>query len=167
MNYFKQKVVVLASYFLISNVYATNILEDISFENFESGKTKIEMSFSENATEPHIFTINNPSKIVVDFPDVILNNQSFKKEVRIGGIKNVKAEESNGLTRMVVDLEKTVDYAVETEQNKVFLTLFNSEIEVVKTKTDHQEVSNVDFKRTSDGQGNVIAMGPGRFLMYI
>ena len=150
-------------------VGSANTLDDISFSTLPGDKIQIKLSLSEPAAEPASFTIDNPARIALDFPNTSLNLENRTQDIGIGIARSVSAVEAGGRARVVINLSKLVGYQTSVENNNVFITLneegttrfAGSEI-ASTTPTDEAlsgaavNVLNIDFKRGEKGEGRLV-----------
>jgi type IV pilus assembly protein PilQ len=134
---------------------AQNNLENLSFSSMPGDKIQIQIKFSEAAPEPKIFTIDVPARIVLDFNHTALNLKKKKLNIGVGMARSVKVVESQGRTRLVVNLTAMTDYQTRIKKNVLYLTL-NKAGKSSNKYAPKQAVSDIDFRRGKDGEGNII-----------
>ncbi len=119
--------------------------------------------------KPYGFTINEPARLAIDIPDTSLNLQSKNIEVDSGLIKNIRAVESGGRTRLVVSLLEVVPYQIRAENNQIFINLSEGRQDILEQQLNDAtsdsgsvntasaaEIVNIDFKRRVDGTAVVV-----------
>jgi len=132
-----------------------NSLENIAFSSMPGDKIQIKMEFSEQAPNPKIFTIDVPARIVLDFKDTDLKLNKKKQAIGVGMARSIKAVESQGRTRVVVNLTSLTEYKTKTKDNILYLTL-NKANTTGNKYASKQSVRDIDFKRGSKGEGHII-----------
>ena len=132
-----------------------NSLENIAFSSMPGDKIQIKMEFSEQAPDPKIFTIDVPARIVLDFKDTDLKLNKKKQAIGVGMARSIKAVESQGRTRVVVNLTSLTEYKTKTKDNILYLTL-NKANTTGNKYASKQSVRDIDFKRGSKGEGHII-----------
>ncbi len=149
-------------------------LDNISYTSLPGDQVKLEMQLSEPLDEePLNFTIDNPARIVLDFPDTSLNFAEKNLAIGIGAAQSVSSVEAAGRTRVVLNLSNPVAYEMEVQGNKVVLTLVpesgkgmgsapsSSVAATVSSrpgmgKQFDASISNIDFRRGAAGEGRIM-----------
>ena len=160
---------------LIGNSYAAdedvfaNKIESIDFSSLTGGRVSIRIQLKEALVNPPAsFTLNNPARIALDFPQTGngLNKNNIPSAQ--GALKSVSLAQAKDRTRMVLNLNKTVGYNTVINGKNVIITLQGSEATAANATTEtrfaesravsNQEhsISNVDFARGKNGEGRVI-----------
>ena len=146
-----------------------NKIESIDFSSLAGGRVSIRIQLKQALTNPPAsFTLNNPARIALDFPQTGngLNKNNIPSAQ--GALKSVSLAQAKDRTRMVLNLTKTVGYNTVINGKNVIITLQGSEATAANTTTEtrfaepravsNQEhsISNVDFARGKNGEGRVI-----------
>ena len=155
---------------------AENALQSVSHQRLSGDEIQITFEFSDYAPAPQSFTIANPARISLDFPNVT-NNMAYRNhDINIGQTRSVSLAESSDRTRAVVNLSSLISYDMRTEGNLMIMTLSPSgsysSAPVAATQTDYQEdyqydisaasvggpaqITNVDFRRGTNGSGRIL-----------
>ena len=147
----------------------TNKIESIDFSALAGGRVSIRVHLKEAlANPPASFTLNNPARIALDFPQIGngLNKNNIPSEQ--GALKSVSLAQAKDRTRMVLNLSKNVSYNTTLSGKDVIITLQGNEASAANATTEtrfaesrassNQEhsISNVDFVRGKNGEGRVI-----------
>lgn len=143
---------------------AGNTLQSVDFASLPGNKAQITLSMSQPAATPLSFTIDNPARIALDFPDTTNGLANRSQNIGIGMADSLTVVEAKGRTRVVVNLVDMVPYEAHADGNKVVLTIQNagsalSEAEAVAAQAvggGANTVSNIDFRRGTGGEGRVI-----------
>ncbi|MCE7896934.1 MAG: AMIN domain-containing protein, partial [Gammaproteobacteria bacterium PRO8] len=98
-------------------------LQDLQVQTLPGNKVELEIKLSGAAPEPLSFTIENPARIALDFPDTVIALPSRRKDVGVGNLATIMAAESGGRTRVVLNLDSMVPYQTRVAGNSVFVTL--------------------------------------------
>ena len=118
------------------------------------------------ANAPAGFTLSNPARIALDFPNV--GNGLAKNNILAnqGALKSVTLAQAKERTRLVLNLSKNVGYSTAIEGDVVTVMLQANETNansVVETKfaesalgNQQNAISNVDFARGKNGEGRII-----------
>ncbi len=160
---------------LMSNLYAadedllSNKIESIDFSALSGGRVSIRIQMKEAlANPPAGFTLNNPARIALDFPQTANGLAKSNIPSEQGALKSVSLAQAKDRTRMVLNLSRNVAYNTVLSGKDVIITLQGSEAATASTPTetrfaetkaiDSQEhaISNVDFARGKNGEGRVI-----------
>ncbi|HYQ71033.1 MAG TPA: type IV pilus secretin PilQ [Gammaproteobacteria bacterium] len=143
---------------------AGNTLQAVDFAALPGNKAQITLTLSESAPTPLSFTIDNPARIALDFPDTSNGLSDRSQTIGIGMAESMTVVEAQGRTRVVVNLVEMVPYEAHTEGNKIVLTLQSAGSQQSAAQaavasaaggaTD--KLDNIDFRRGEDGQGRII-----------
>lgn len=146
-------------------------LDDMSYSSLPGDRAQIQLKLSDPVQgEPLNFTIDNPARIVVDFPDTSLNIAEKNQTIGIGAAHSVSVVEAAGRTRVVLNLVKSVGYDMSVQGNTVTLTLAagaeattQSAERAASVMTGggtsfDASIESIDFRRGSAGEGRIIIM---------
>ncbi|MDH3888508.1 MAG: type IV pilus secretin PilQ [Gammaproteobacteria bacterium] len=141
-----------------------NTLQSVDVAGLPGNKAQITLTLSNPAPAPLSFTIDNPARIALDFPNTSNGLAQRSQEIGIGMAESLTAVEAQGRTRVVVNLVDMVPYEAHAEGNKIILTVQNagsqmSEAAVAAARASgdgDESINNIDFRRGEDGQGRVI-----------
>lgn len=147
-----------------ASAYAANTLQKVDFTGLPGNKAQITLTMSAPAATPLSFTIDNPARIALDFPETTSKLTDRNQKIGIGMADSMTVVEAKGRTRVVVNLTEMVPYEAHADGNKVILTVQNagrdvSEAEAISTQASgggHNQVSNIDFRRGEAGEGRVV-----------
>jgi len=142
----------------------TNTLQSVDVVALPGNKAQITLTLSNPAPAPLSFTIDNPARIALDFPNTNNGLAQRSQDIGIGMAESLTAVEAQGRTRVVVNLAGMVPYEAHADGNKIILTIQNagrqmSEAAVAAARGSgdgDDSISNIDFRRGEDGQGRVI-----------
>jgi type IV pilus assembly protein PilQ len=141
-----------------------NTLQAVDFAELPGNKTQITLTLSKPAPAPLSFTIDNPARIALDFPNTGNGLEQRSQSIGIGMAESITAVEAQGRTRVVVNLVDMVPYEAHTDGNQVILVVQNaggeqSEAAIAASRAaggSTDSINNIDFRRGEDGQGRVI-----------
>ena len=160
---------------IVANVFAadedlfSNKIENIDFSALSGGRVSIRIKLKEAlANPPAGFTLNNPARIALDFPNT--GNGLAKSNIpsEQGALKSVTLAQAKDRTRMVLNLSKAVAYNTTLSGNDVIITLQGNEAAAANTpaethfaessKASNQDhaITNVDFARGKNGEGRIM-----------
>lgn len=148
--------------------FANNI-ENIDFSALSGGRVSIRIKLKEAlANPPAGFTLNNPARIALDFPNVgngLAKNNIVSEQ---GALKSVSLAQAKDRTRMVLNLSKNVGYNTILSGKDVIITLQGNEAVTANTSTEtrfaesrasssqEHAIKDVDFARGKNGEGRII-----------
>ncbi len=159
---------------LFGNAYAadedllSNKIENIDFSALPGGRVSIRVHLTEALTNPPAgFTLNNPARIALDFPQTANGLAKSNIPSGQGALKSVSLAQAKGRTRMVLNLTRNVNYNAVLNGNDVIITLQGSETtantlnetrfaESTASSNQEHSISNVDFARGKNGEGRII-----------
>jgi type IV pilus assembly protein PilQ len=143
---------------------ADNTLQNVEFTSLPGNKAQITLTMSQPASAPLSFTIDNPARIALDFPNTGNALAERSQNIGIGMADSMTVVEAKGRTRVVVNLIDMVPYEAHADGNKVVLTIQSSgrELSEAESVAMHaagegaNQLGNVDFRRGEKGEGRVI-----------
>ncbi len=150
---------------------ATTSLKNVSFTSLPGDSMQIRLSFSGPAKAPGNFTINNPARIVLDFPKTSSKLGWKNKNIGIGFAKSVTAVEAGDRTRIILNLVQLIPFESEVSGNNVIVTLAGSRTAQTQTTaavsnkatsaalsatSGLHRINNIDFRRGKNGEGKII-----------
>ncbi|MFT5425092.1 MAG: type IV pilus assembly protein PilQ [Gammaproteobacteria bacterium] len=142
-------------------------LDDISYSVLPGERVQLKIELSEAMQgEPLSFTIDNPARIALDFPNTSLGGVEKNQSIDVGVAHSVSAVEASGRTRVVLNLVKSVPYEVDVQGSSVVVTLGGdasgvSTANMPSTNSGYtgggsSKVEGIDFRRGTDGEGRII-----------
>ena len=155
---------------------AENVLEDLTYTAQPGGRVEVTMRFAEPVTVPQAFTTEAPPRIALDLADTRNALSQRRIEVGAGATSGITTVEAAGRTRVVVDLFRPASYETRINGKELVLSIAANVAGTTAaaaaagsrnpTKTiasSSVELSNVDFRRGTDGEGRILVSfsGPG------
>lgn len=142
-------------------------LEQIDANPLSGDQVQLRLRLSGDAPQPLSFTVDNPARISLDFADTSIALPSRRIDVKRGILDTVNVAEANGRTRVVLNLNAMAPYETRVEGNTVLVTVgtgvqTSSSAPVAPSRTASSTgtgaaaISNVDFRRGTDGSGRVV-----------
>ncbi len=150
------------------------VLEDVGFVSLPGDRVQIRLSLSGVAevANPLSFTIDNPARIALDFPNT---TSKVAKSVPIGmGIaRSINAVEAKGRTRVVLNLVRMVQYETRVDGGDFYIILGSDAVKTVAPTLDDDKskekgevvhkvveklhaIKNIDFRRGKKGEAHII-----------
>ena len=114
------------------------------------------------------FSISNPARIALDFADTSNGTGKTAIDIGIGDLRNVNVVEATGRSRLVFNMNKSLNYATTVEGNSVIVTIDGSGgiatavnsvgLPVVSAAPSQtkQNLRDIDFRRGVAGEGRVV-----------
>ena len=147
-------------------------LQGIEVKTIEGGRICVHLCLSEPIEEPKSFSIDNPSRIILDLPDVEngLSKEDSRQNIDVTPLKKIIVADSGSRTRIVLDLVETIPYTVEGEGTDVNIILAgalpsspaSTEPFIAQAqfspdlKIGRHQIDNIDFRRGEKGAGRII-----------
>tara|TARA_R110002110_G_scaffold271566_3_gene487038 strand:- start:61409 stop:63538 length:2130 start_codon:yes stop_codon:yes gene_type:complete len=145
-------------------------IEDVAVSSVEGNNIHIKVKLSDTVPIPKSFILEEPAKIVLDFPGVRnrLPLEQSRVEYNLGNLKRVSVVEADGRTRMVLDLNESVPYEVSASGQEINITVAGSNIPTQKIDPFQGQlqgknwigggytINDVDFRRGYESDGHII-----------
>ena len=150
---------------------ATNSIEKIEFATLPGDKLNVRITLSQPLKNPPAgFTLTDPARIALDFPETSNGLQKNSVNVGQGVLKSVSVAQAKGRTRMVLNLTRPSSYSSSLSGNEVNIELQASAVAGAGTVSNasvtrfaesavgdqRHALTNVDFMRGRNGEGRVI-----------
>lgn len=145
-----------------------NVVQDILYAKLPGDRVQITLKMSQPPVEPSAFTITNPARISLDFPNTRVELAKKTVNVKEGAVTNVTAVAVEDRTRVVFGLIKPVAYRTAVDGNNFVVTVEAPTARAGGTeppKVTHfaasrkggkYALSRVDFRRGPQGDGKVV-----------
>ncbi len=148
----------------------SNTLQAIDVQPMAGQQLRLTLKLSGPAPTPNSFTIDDPARISVDLPGTTLALTSRRIDVRSGGLDTILAAQTADRSRLVLNLDKMMPYAVKVDGNNIVITLGQAAGVAVAASaapatTDGaapttvgavRSIDGIDFRRSVDGAGRVV-----------
>lgn len=139
------------------NTAQANILQSIDYNSLPGDKAQIVINFSDPIERPDEFSTDEPARIVLDFRGIQSDLPARTKEINTGATRSITTVESGDRTRMVVNLIRNVPYQLETDGNRLVLTMDGAGSSGEQASSSEQNtVSDIDFRRGENGEARLI-----------
>jgi len=163
---------VFFSVFGVSHVCAQVYVESVSGA-IHSGSEVVRIELSEKLEDAPVgFSVQNPARIALDFPEVKNATGRSRFEINQGNLRTISIVQAGDRLRVVLGLRQYVPYHTELQGKTVVVVLepfqkgeITEDAHSAQVFTGYQEVSSeedtsfvkdIDFRRTEDGAGRVI-----------
>ena len=147
---------------------SANKIEKIDFVTLPGGKLNIKVTLTEPLQNPPAgFTLTNPARIALDFPEVGNGMQKNSLKVDQGALRSLSLAQAKGRTRMVLNLSRSVPYSATLDGREVNIELQSDSVKAAmnsgpvtrfaedKIGGERHAISNVDFMRGKNGEGRI------------
>ena len=147
---------------------AANEIKEIVYAKLPGERLQVTVRMARRPNEPSAFTITNPARIALDFPDTRVAMATKSVAVKEGAVSSVNAIESDGRTRLVFNLIRTVGYSAVIDNNNYVLTLEAPTTVVAGTQqpkttrfasareSGKYSLKTIDFRRGPQADGKII-----------
>lgn len=148
-----------------------NTIEKIDFATLPGDRLNIKVTLSQPMKNPPAgFSLTNPSRIALDFPNTSSALQKSSLSVDQGVLRSLSLAQAKGRTRMVLNLTKPSAYTASVTGREVSIELQASDMAAsgaagagtiarfaeAQIGGQRHSLSNVDFMRGKNGEGRVI-----------
>lgn len=131
-------------------------LQTLGYSSLPGDKTQLILTFSEPVESPTSFVIDDPARVVVDFPGVSNKLDKKTEQINVGMTQSVSTVEAGDRTRVVVNLVSKSSYTISQEANVVMITIGGG-VNATKVNSDvaSNEVTDVEFRRGKEGEAQL------------
>jgi len=121
---------------------------------------------------PVSFTIDNPSRIALDFAGATNATGTSRQDIDLGDVRSANVVQAGDRTRLVLNLNRSLNYATVVDGKVVVVTIdgtggvpvpVNSAglpVPVAKPTATSQAIRDIDFRRGGDGAGRIVVSLP-------
>ncbi len=144
-----------------------NVIQEIRYAKLPGGRIQITLQMSQPPPAPSAFSITNPPRVALDFPNTKLALANKTVRVQEGAVLNVTAIEAADRSRIVLSLVRPVAYSTSSKDN-TFAILLDTPVREIggaqqprltRFATARQagkfNVQDIDFRRGGQGEGLV------------
>ena len=153
---------------------AAATLEQVEFASLPGNSVEIDLIFSGAPPNPSDFATENPARIAIDFPGAGSALERKTQPIGLGVAHSLVALEASDRTRVVVNLDESVPYALATAGNRVTVKLnprraaappraatgFGPGRSTAASAGGRGTLEDIDFRRGADGEGRVVITLP-------
>ncbi|HOI65027.1 MAG TPA: type IV pilus secretin PilQ [Thiomonas arsenitoxydans] len=157
---------------------ASNAIQNVTASR-QGAETVVQVNLAQPlSAAPNGFVIDQPARIVLDFPgvDSALDRQTVNFEQ--GNLRSVNVVQAQGRTRMVLNLRQSATYKTQLDGNRLLVLLNTTHEQAAATSaatgapqaqtvhfadnlnTHQVALRAINFKRSTDGAGRVIVNLP-------
>lgn len=116
------------NFFILLSISSSGLateLERIGYASMPGNKLQINLNFSQSPPTPISFSTDNPARIVLDFPYVMLGLDKKTQTIGVGAVQGARAVQTNDRTRVVLNLVGTAPFDISTQDRRVLVTVDN------------------------------------------
>jgi type IV pilus assembly protein PilQ len=146
-------------------------LEVAEFAALPGNQVEVELVFSGSPPTPSDFSTEDPARIAIDFPGTVNGIGRGSVPIGLGVAHSLVALEASDRTRVVINLNESVPYQLQTVGNRVRVTLNPEQATPTPAPSRRFDgssravsrggsVEDIDFRRGGDGEGRVIISLP-------
>jgi type IV pilus assembly protein PilQ len=148
-------------------------LEDMSFATLPGDRFEVKLKFADTPPAPKGYTIENPARIVLDFPGVESALEQKKYALSFENARSAVVLSTADRTRLILNMSQLAPYETSVAGNTINIVVGEAEGQFAQRSNTASEaayssasstktgstgsaaVSNVDFKRGESGEGLV------------
>jgi len=132
-------------------------IQDLQIAALPGDKIRISMTINGAKVEPTSFTVDEPARIALDFPNTRNKLGWRNRKIGVGMVKSITAIEAGDRTRIVINLIKQVVYQSRFDDDKFVLTLGSDKTaQGGSGGSPTRNIDHIDFRRGDLGEGRVI-----------
>lgn len=125
------------------------------------------------AKEPVGFSVTNPARIALDFADTANSLGKNAQDINLGDVRNLNVVQAGQRSRLVLNLNRPLNYATAVEGNTLVVTIDGSGGVATPVGVDgapavakaapagKPALRDIDFRRGTNGEGKVVVDLPG------
>lgn len=131
-----------------------------------SGETELRLVFSSTPPDPQAYQIEQPTRLVLDFPNTISALPSNRITIASKNAQDVSVMDNQERTRLVVNLAQSGSYSTRVEGNTLILKISAANSSIAATQATAKvaptsvmaspissDIRNIEFQRGSAGDG--------------
>lgn len=173
-SYYKNIATFIGGIVLASSALASQ-LTNVKFAEAPGDKVEIRLTFDSATEAPKGYTIEQPARIVLDFPNVDNSLAQKKFPMGVGNVSSAVVVSGGNRTRLIVNMNALSPYVTRQEGNDVVLEVGSASVKgeskvkaqpslvpqgIGKAKNNFDKatsaITNIDFRRGDAGEGKVI-----------
>ena len=152
---------VILAFVPLAAAFAATEVTGISYASTSGGGVKISLATTGDTPTVSVFATESPPRIVLDLADTANLAGSDSVSVGMGPVQKYSATSAGGRTRLVVDLNKSVNYDYTANPGEVVLNVSGDGYAASAPSGSNRSagaytISGIDFRRGESGQGRVI-----------
>lgn len=141
-----------------SYAMAANRLVDVKYHSIVDHQLELQLIFENKILEPEIELNASPAEIILGFNDSVSGLEKESLPINTVGVETIEVKQDNSVMQVVVTLDKVKAYQGKLAGNVYSLTI-NDEVANSATRETNpfiNAIDNIDFRRTSEGGGELL-----------
>ncbi|MDP1924216.1 MAG: type IV pilus secretin PilQ [Thiobacillus sp.] len=147
---------------------ASNAVQSVETTSLPGGKVVVRVTLKNALTAtPAGFTVGNPPRIALDLPDTGNAMGRNTVEANIGPLSSVNVVQAGTRTRLVLNLNKSVEYDAKIDGNSLLVSLGDASVGVAPVNANPRfseaapgvaahSIRDVDFRRGATGEARIV-----------
>lgn len=117
------RVAILLSTVSVSSLVlaAGHHLQSVTAKPGSNDRTEVRLQFDSPVTVPKGMVLDNPPRLVFDFPGMAVSPASRHQMFNMGQVEAIEAADNKGKTRVVIRMRQLVNYSIEAEGNALVM----------------------------------------------
>ncbi|MDP3979079.1 MAG: type IV pilus secretin PilQ [Pseudomonas sp.] len=158
---------------LLSPALLAADLQALDVSALPGDRIELKLTFDEPVLAPRGYTIEQPARIALDFPGVSSKLGVKSRELGVGNARSVTVVEAKDRTRLIINLTNLAPYNTRADGNNLYVVIgegasgsasvrpasvatVSSAAPVKSYAAPGKAISNIDFQRGEQGEGNVV-----------
>jgi type IV pilus assembly protein PilQ len=158
---------------LLSPALLAADLQALDVSALPGDRIELKLTFDEPVLAPRGYTIEQPARIALDFPGVSSKLGVKSRELGVGNARSVTVVEAKDRTRLIINLTNLAPYNTRADGNNLYVVIgegasgaasvrpataatVSSAAPVKRYAAQGKAISNIDFQRGEQGEGNVV-----------
>jgi type IV pilus assembly protein PilQ len=158
---------------LLSPALLAADLQALDVSALPGDRIELKLTFDEPVLAPRGYTIEQPARIALDFPGVSSKLGVKSRELGVGNARSVTVVEAKDRTRLIINLTNLAPYNTRADGNNLYVVIgegasgsasvrpataatVSSAAPVKSYAAQGKAISNIDFQRGEQGEGNVV-----------
>ncbi|UYO75358.1 type IV pilus secretin PilQ [Halomonas qinghailakensis] len=156
---FRQILLLLIAF--VPSLGMASVLTDLDVRQTNNGNVELVLQFSGGVAQLRGYRLDAPPRLALDLADTQSAVAQRRIAVSRGGVEQVTVLEGSGRTRLVVDLNESLDYTSRVVGDQLRVTLSGNSASMPASQATQPpnqgpRVENIDFQRGENGAGRVL-----------
>ncbi|MGM0832714.1 MAG: type IV pilus secretin PilQ [Pseudomonadota bacterium] len=156
---FRQILLLLIAF--VPSLGMASVLTDLDVRQTNNGNVELVLQFSGGVAQLRGYRLDAPPRLALDLADTQSAVAQRRIAVSRGGVEQVTVLEGSGRTRLVVDLNESLDYTSRVVGDQLRVTLSGNSASMPASQATQppnqgSRVENIDFQRGENGAGRVL-----------
>jgi type IV pilus assembly protein PilQ len=107
----------------LTTASAAAVLQDVQYSALPGNQVRVDLLLSEPIKPPQAFATENPARVALDLKGVTSGLAKKRIAISTGPVQSLVAVEASDRTRVVINLDNSVPYAIDTSGNRISIAL--------------------------------------------